>query len=452
MIKYKKSFYIETTDSISLNNENYGRLLFATRTGTLLFLNDDSYKSFINNSLELLPKETFISLLQAEAIVPENQNELEFVLNQNKEAISNSDTLSIVIQPGASCQLGCHYCGQQHTKQYMSDEIQIKLIQRIKRKIFESSCKNLSLTWYGAEPLMALNHIYNISRELIVICDNLDINYRASMVTNGLSLKNDIFKRLNEECKISTFQITIDGIDKYHDLNRYTKKEKGPTFTIIFNNLLSIVNDFDYKDRNINMLIRSNVDKNNVDGLDEFINLLDKEKLQDKISFYLIPIHNWGDNDIENINGVEKNDFSVLEIDWLIKLIKLGFDTDILPNRSKVVCSAVKNHSEVYDAYGNVSTCWEVPYTPIFAKTDFEIGHLDNNFDEDIKKTPLKNWNNDIINDTSKSPCKKCNLLPVCGGSCPIHWATDTNACPSFKYNMKDRMLLEFMHSKDLIN
>ncbi|RFM32422.1 radical SAM/SPASM domain-containing protein [Chitinophaga silvisoli] len=447
---YKKSFYLVSSNSLKFDNDYSERLIFSTRTSSLLLMREDHFQEFNEERFGEIPEQVLDELIKIQAVVPKEQDELDYVVSANNAAIEGNETLDIVIQPGASCQLGCHYCGQQHTSKYMDKNLQEKVVNRIRLKIEASGCKQLNVTWYGAEPLMAVNHVYEMSEALLLVCKEYNISYTASMVTNGLSLKHNIFLNLIQKYQIKTFQITLDGVAAYHDLNRYTKKEKGPTFSIIFNNILTIVNAPGFKELDANIVIRCNVDTNNVDGLNEFIDLLAAHKLQDKISFYLVPIHNWGDNGIENSKGVVKDDFSVAEIDWMMKLLQLGFDIEILPERTKIVCSAVKKHSEVYDAYGTVSTCWEVPYTPLYNQTKFEIGHLDVPFEEDVSKTPMRNWNNDVKN-SDESTCMKCNLLPVCGGSCPIHWLSGTPACPSFKFNMQDRLVLQYLRSKKVI-
>ncbi len=80
---------------------------------------DKKYQQTITGEdWENLPNPVLDSLIRAEAIVPASEKELESLLFQNKENIRDADKrfLSYTIQPTANCQLGCHYCGQEHTK------------------------------------------------------------------------------------------------------------------------------------------------------------------------------------------------------------------------------------------------------------------------------------------------------------------------------------------------
>lgn len=444
-MEYKTSFYLIKTGILDETDATPKRLIYATRTGSVLLIKDVYFDYLERNELDQLPPALLSELAAIEAIVPANQDELDYVLQDNQQAVEDHHVLDIVIQPGASCQLGCHYCGQEHTNNYMPADLQQKMIARIGDKLRNEGAKKLSITWYGAEPLMAVKQIREMSEPLLALTDALGLKYSANMITNGLSLKPSIFKEMVGQWRIRHFQITLDGVAAYHDKNRYTKKGQ-PTFDLIFKNILDIVSDPFYEESKARITIRCNVDRNNEAGIDEFIQLLASYNLQEKVGFYMIPVHNWGENKSGDTVGVNKHDFASEEIDWMLKLINNGFQTEILPGRSKIVCSTVKKGSEVYDAYGNVSTCWEVPYTSSYKDTAYEIGHLDQPFEEDTSKTPMRDWNTTLKE--GKTWCAKCKLLPVCGGSCPIHWESGIPACPSFKFNIEDRLVLEYIQSR----
>ncbi|WP_449399536.1 SPASM domain-containing protein [Chryseobacterium wanjuense] len=51
-------------------------------------------------------------------------------------------------------------------------------------------------------------------------------------------------------------------------------------------------------------------------------------------------------------------------------------------------------------------------------------------------------WESEIK--TGKSYCLTCNFFPVCGGACPKSWMEGNIPCPSFKYNMPERLRLYY--------
>jgi uncharacterized protein len=116
----------------------------------------------------------------------------------------------MTIQPSANCQLGCHYCGQNHTKHYASEPVIDKYHERIEYLLSQKNdYKGLSITWYGGEPLTGYSSILKASEALIGLAERNKIHYVSDMITNGLSLKPSLFKELVLKCKVTNYQITI---------------------------------------------------------------------------------------------------------------------------------------------------------------------------------------------------------------------------------------------------
>lgn len=443
MNKLKLSFYLIPSATIETASGEKQQVLFATRTGSVITLNSKYVTKLYNNDLKDIPSNIISNLVEIEALVPEDQNELAEIVADNKSAINRDSVLNIVIQPSAACQLGCHYCGQSHSNHSLDSQVISKIIERVKHKVNLEHPKTLAVTWYGAEPLMGLAQIREMSPQLIELAERNDVQYVSHMVTNGMSLKFDIYKELVDRYNVKSFQITLDGTAEYHDKNRFRKKDKGPSFELIFKNIINIAASDHYKTSGANITIRCNVDENNAQGLPALIELLSFHGLQEKVGFYLVPVHKWGDNDAEQNTGIKKDTFASEEIEWMISLVKAGFEVDVIPQRKRVVCSSVKNGSEVYDAFGTISSCWEVPYTKPYSGSNYEIGHV--LFPESVNDVdvPMRNWNDDVV--LKDFGCKTCKLFPVCGGECPIHWENGTPACPSFKYNIEERLLLTYV-------
>lgn len=234
---YKISKYLVDVD---LQNEE--RLIFSTRTGELINISNELYHFIIEKKFNKLNDITLLKLLNLKILIPEDENETDTIIN-NLILSSNkkSRVLSLTIQPTANCQLGCQYCGQTHEKLNMSESLVENTYKYIKNKLENGIYESLIITWYGAEPLLGLNSIKILSKKLIILCNKINIEYSAMMITNGLGLKENIFAEL-VQYKILKYQITLDGDKVSHDNSRYTKK-KGKTFDTIVSNIVMVVSN-----------------------------------------------------------------------------------------------------------------------------------------------------------------------------------------------------------------
>jgi uncharacterized protein len=439
---YKLSYYTIFSEPVNTKGD---LVIFGTRSAQAYFLPKNYYDLILADHLTDVPDHTFADLVEKKIFVPANEVELAQIVKENNNALDNpdKDTLYEVIQPSAMCQLGCYYCGQQHTKDYLNTEVMDKIVLRIRQKLMQKNYKHLHIGWFGAEPLMGLRQIREMTKILKdEVCVEFGLGYSSKIVTNGLSLKENIFIELATELHVKTIEITLDGTAAFHDTHRYTK-EHGPSFDLIFNNLLSIFNKENFAEYGCGITIRCNVDVDNVAGVTPLIELLASHNLQQKIShFYPIGIYSWGND--AHLNSLSKEQFAEMEIDWMLQMIELGFPVSVLPGRKKQVCMAVNRESDMYDAFGNIFNCTELSYVPVYENTDYVLGNVKNETaPEQTKPRAFATWNDDILKDNYD--CHTCKMLPVCGGGCPKSWVEGNRACPTPKFNIKDRLQLYYI-------
>ncbi|KFF06347.1 radical SAM/SPASM domain-containing protein [Flavobacterium reichenbachii] len=441
-MKYKLSNYLVFSQPIIANKFV---LVYSTVSTTMLLIQFSLYNILLNNFFTEIDPDVLKELVKNKILVLDNFNELESIIKENKDAIKNDDLLYQVISPSANCQLGCGYCGQVHTKNGLDEDLNKKIIERISINLKAKEYKHLGISWFGAEPLMGLINIKKISEELIKLALKNNCSYSAKMITNGLSLKKDIFFDLVENYHIKDFEITLDGTEESHDLRRHTKlKEK--TFGLIFKNLKNIVHDPKFDQLNCVIKIRCNVDESNYKSAFDLIELLDKEKILDKISFYTAPIHSWGND--AHLNSLSHVDYSKFQIEEYLLLMKKNHSIRILPGKkTNIVCTSLQEHAEVFDADGNVYNCTEISQVDMYRNVDaFKMGKLNDQSYVNAKRS-FSSWNDDILN--GEVPCTTCRILPICGGACPKLWKEGISPCPAIKYNIEDRLLLEFSKRKE---
>jgi len=447
-IKYKLSHYIIVTDSL-LNSQK--RLLLATRTAKIIPISNLLYERLLTGRWSEISDDVISKLINIKAIVPEHEDELQAIIAANNASIKSSTTLYHVIQPTAMCQLGCGYCGQTHTKNYLSDDASKNILERIEGKFLNNKFNHVSIAWFGAEPLVGLSQMRYLSPKLHEIAKKNNCEYSSLVVTNGLSLKEHVFLELVKKHYVKSIEVTLDGTADYHDARRHTKAGLS-SFNLIMKNLLKILNRSDFKELGCKISIRCNVDERNEEGVIPLIKLLSSYDLQDKIAnFYVARVHSWG-NDAHLLSH-EKEEFAEKEIDWILEQYKYGFKPNLLPGLQPIVCMSVNPNAEVFDAFGNVFDCTETPYVDTYSNTDYILGNVNNGLSTISTKRPLINFYEEIYNGDYQ--CSTCKMLPVCGGGCPKSWKDDIIACPSNKFNVKDKLILAYAISKggiDVLN
>jgi uncharacterized protein len=436
---HKLSYYTIFSDPV---NSQHDVILFCSRTGQAVKVSQRTQQLLETGKFDELEPRLHEKLVAVKALVPADERELSSIVGDNRDTIDHETTLYEVIQPTAMCQLGCDYCGQEHSKHNLATALYSKLTERIERKLSTGNFTSLFIGWFGAEPLMGLRQIRELTALFKGIADSRQISYSAKVVSNGLSLKPNIFEELAQDLNVRQIEITLDGTGDFHDQRRHTK-EKTATFDLIFNNILDIVNLPDFSKLNCRISIRCNVDHRNVEGVSPLINLMARHGLQNKIAyFYPIGVYSWGGNEAHK-KSLTKEEFAELEIGWMMEMLEKGFIPHLIPNRVKKICMAVSPNSEMYDAFGNIFKCTEVSYSSNPQNKAYTLGHLglDNSYVE--KDHPLQHWYQDI--EAGQFPCSTCKMLPVCGGGCPKSWHEDMRACPTAKFNIKERLALSYV-------
>lgn len=424
MIDYKLSKYIT---SVEINSFV---IVYSLRTCKITKLSKVLWDFLSKDCINLLPIEIIDHLKEISILVPAITNEFQEINDENK-LVYSSNTLYEVIQPSADCQMGCFYCGQNHERKNISDTTIDKITDAIENKIKNGNFDNLYIGWFGAEPLIGLTQMKSITSKLLLICEKYSLSYNSKVVTNGLKLTLNVFEELNKNLGVNHIEFTIDGVDEYHNTRRNLKNNTKGTFLKIIKNVKGILN----VNSDCKISIRCNVDRNNEMSVIPLIDLLDTEGILNKVHFYTAKIHEWGEK--SNKEHLVEFNYEESEIKWLKHLISKKYLPSLLPMRKHNVCLATNSTSNVYDTYGNVFKCTEIPYTTNYEKSKYFIGKIDT-FSRKDEITFRDDWIEKIKN--NESFCYNCNFYPVCGGACPKSWEENNIPCPSFKFNMKEKL------------
>jgi uncharacterized protein len=151
----------------------------------------------------------------------------------------DSRSLNLILLPTEQCNFRCTYCYEGFDQGLMPSWVIAAIKKLIAARVPELD--QLSIAWFGGEPLLAVKRIYNLSHYIVSLQqDHPQLHYRASMATNALLLNPE---RLSELVAygVTSYQITLDGPADLHDLSRLTRRGKG-TFDQIWEHLLAMRN------------------------------------------------------------------------------------------------------------------------------------------------------------------------------------------------------------------
>lgn len=347
--------------------------------------------------------------------------ELEYYRNLGKYDLT---FLALTIAPTLDCNFRCKYCFETHRHGVMSISNRVALINFVKKRI--SQLKHLSINWYGGEPLIAKNVIYSLSEKFISLCKVHEVEYSAFIITNASLLKDEdilSFKKYN----IRGAQITIDGPKEMHDARR-VNCAGGSTFELLLENVNKLLlNDID-------VIIRINIDKENIDTVNDLLAILKNKIIKPekvKIDFGKVTALTEVCKSVENecFNGGEYAD---LLLPLYAKAISYGFVMNrmaVYPSPRFNYCTADYANSFVIDVDGDIHKCWNH-----VGNKNQSCGNLQNN-DMELSSKYLEwvQWDPFRI-----EKCKNCNLLPVCMGGCPDTARQNNNipVCDSIKFNI----------------
>ncbi|MEU4955616.1 radical SAM/SPASM domain-containing protein [Streptomyces lavendulae] len=408
------------------------RVVFATRSAEVRILDEAAWQMVVA-SPESLPENITGDLAGIRLLVDDHEDELHTVVKENQQAIDSSGCLSLVVTPTAQCQLGCGYCGQEHSARWLSPQHQDAFVRHVERKLAKRSYKYVDMCWFGAEPLVGMSVIRALSPRLRAAAERHSCSFGARVITNGLALSQRVARELVLEHGVVGIDITLDGPAEYHDTRRGTKAGK-PTFQRVFANLVALAKT----DLKVTVKLRINVDGSNWQGVSQLIRLLAEAGLQEKLVCYFAPIHSWGNEAHEMALPAER--YAALEVEWYAELLLAGFKVGPVPSRTRIVCLAVQPEGVLVDAAGTLFNCTEAPYVPSYGEPNsMAIGNVVSG-EIPGRRRALETFNDDVMQ--GKYNCASCTMLPVCGGACPKLWREGIAPCPSTLHNMPQRLLL----------
>lgn len=364
-------------------------------------------------------------------------NEVENIHFKHNMARYDRTSLTLAFAPTMACNMACRYCYEANKKGRMSAETVEKIISFVEEQA--PGLKQLDITWFGGEPLLAMDIMEDLTKSFLDIQRERKFTYTAMIVTNGHLLTRENVDRLYD-LKVLSAQVTLDGPARIHDANRPLKNGAGSFRTIVDN--------LKYAATKLRTSIRVNVDKNtSVEIIEELLQELDQAGLREIVGI------NFGR--IEALTSTCSNiaetcydiaEFSRAEVDFFRLMLENGFLIAKLPMPSAIVCIAQNVNSFLIDPEGRLFKCFAQLGDP--SKSMGYIGekirYSNRNFADLFQFDPFVD-----------EECRQCSILPVCRGGCPEKRTNPgfkkEECCSSWKHNLEP-MIDIISHSKLQVN
>ena len=391
--------------------EDNGRsYLYNTLTTGLCELDDVVARKIATNSLHDLPQETLGALSENGYVVDDDVDEvLQYRAFYDATRFGvRARTLLIGLVPTYGCNLACPYClqGKEKSPKKMSAEQVSAVVSFVEKRIIESQ-KEVPIDFvhielYGGEPLLCKASIITFCDSIGELSKRLHFKTKFTMTSNFVLLDDDVVELLARH-RI-TVQVTIDGTKKQHDSRRVQHDGHGTYSQIIEN--LEKVNKRGLRDC---ITVRINVDKGNIDGVQETLKEL--RQYTDSIYFsYTEPFA--GKNRQYQANCLKRECHADINTRILNENLRaFGMAVPKLFGK-RGPCTLNGRNKFFIDCDMNVYNC-----ELLVKYVDLRIGilHHDGTIRYNSRYYSFINYTPLLF-----KKCRGCKLLPNCAGGCPV--------------------------------
>lgn len=377
----------------------------------------------------VLSEEDLPDLIECGFIVSAGTDEKAVLRDEYNHRDEFSDELHLIIALTLDCQFRCVYCYEKHPCVYMNESTKTAVIEMVHN--YAKSGKNISIVWYGGEPMLDYESIKTLTYEFQKICSNYCVKYTASMISNGYSFSEESIMEL-DKLSISSVQITVDGMKPIHELRR-PMIIGDESFEHIIENMIAINHN-----TNAEVHLRINVDKDNIQSAHEFVSYLKEIGLTD-IDVNLGMMKAFG---CDHAYGNEaKNLFSMREFaDEFMRfkehLINNGFYHAVgkmMPEYKVNSCTMDAPDSYVIDPEGYVYKCISK-----VGQRECSIGNVEKGFNVKSHLT---------VDVFEAEMCTKCKYFPICKGGCLMNNQREHKECNIWKF-ITERLLISDIDSQ----
>lgn len=340
-------------------------------------------------------------LKRGSLIVPCDLDEVAALRTLVNRQRFSQDHFSMIVCPTLECNLRCSYCYERHSRVRMTRATETSLVSFAASRM--ERAKTASILWYGGEPLLELGAIARLQRSLMEVASQRGIEVTSSIVTNGTLLTAQVAEQLRA-WKVTMAQVTLDGPRSVHDARRPLVNGKG-TYDSIVRNLAAAA-------KHLQIAIRVNVDRRNLDSLVGWLPEIAPLSRSLGFGVHFAPIEAAGAACASVApHCFAEPEFGGVEIDLETEAVRLGIRSVRYPTFSTPFCSALADNSFLVEPDGSLQKC-----LMLAGDSASSVGRLTDSGGA-IFNPSLYPWL--ALDPVPQGACEECAYLPTCMGGCP---------------------------------
>jgi len=332
-------------------------------------------------------------------LIPAATDEYEQLKVRNREGIPSRECFDLILIPTLDCNFRCFYCFEEHRPEVMPREVVERLVLWGEKNIPRYG--NISLSWFGGEPLLELDTVLRLSESLRAICQRHSVGFHNMITTNGFGLHQDVVTSLLD-AGICAVNVTMDGPALWHErFRRHRDGEK--TFDRIVQGIVRVTESA--SDARIDL--RINYDSRNFDSIPDLFHVFPTE-IRGRMFVMLRQI--FGDrtegHPLPDKTRREKEIYSVAaQQGYRMSLM------ETLLGRKETFCYADKESSMVVNPFGDLYKCSLSKFT-----RESRVGRLGEKGEVEWDEERMVRWKS--VDGFDDPVCRECIYLPLCMGGC----------------------------------
>ena len=308
--------------------------------------------------------------------------------------------LELIIAPTYACNFRCTYCYVEQRPGVLSPAAAEGIVRHVERVLDGYSA--LEISWFGGEPLLCLDIVDRLTRQLRSLALDRGAEFRAFATTNGYLLDSAAVRRL-EDAGVEYLHVTVDGSREAHDRLR-VRADGGATYDVILSNLLGALK----QSSALRFTLRANVDHDNISEVYDLMDAIPGAH-RHRIQVSVRPIMG-ADTEIDDVllAGIED------AMDRAVELGFLAYPMNLQMGKT-VHCAAEKEGNYYIAPDARLYSC-----SPLEGKSSVFVGTLC----PDGRVVFADDYLPRAEHRPFSRRCAECDFLCFCMGGCPLYRTT----------------------------